>query len=306
MYDYSSPYGESCYRLMARTGQFIYLRTRGYLDIDRDSNQVRSFVCHNALVDEEEGKKLVREMKKKFAIMIQETEFSTNDATDVPAVENPVQLERAILSLITNLHGNVEQTTVTATQTITHTGTTPRPAPSPNDQHYQSDQESESSRNAKSPPLSIIAPQPNTIKSSITKSVNVIVTASKGSLRFTDNQSPSDSEQESSQQSKQPQNQSQNPLDQQFGLDGDNRELENQSRPSVLQKVIATTQVTVQGNGGDRRTTSVISPPLSGHQVIHQHTTMTMTMTTSTGQGADPLPRGLDFGDLDADMPQIK
>lgn len=160
---------------MARTGEFIYLRTRGYLDIDRDSNQVRSFVCHNALVDEEEGKRLVREMKKKFAIMIQETDFASSDA-DVPAVENPVQLERAILSLITNLHN-------------TPTSSVDDMVPSPADTHYSTDGHESDTNHAKSPPLNLIPPKPSTIKTSITKSVNIVVSASKGILNYKSNMS---------------------------------------------------------------------------------------------------------------------
>lgn len=144
---------------MARTGQFIYLRTRGYLDIDRDTNQVRSFVCHNTLVDEDEGKRLVNEMKKKFAIMIQETEFSTTD-TEAAGVENPDQIVDAVLSLVTDLHGSDDHR-ITATEPSKHTDS------------------NDLDRNVKSPPLAIIAPNASTIKSSITKSVTVIGSASK-------------------------------------------------------------------------------------------------------------------------------
>lgn len=158
VYDTSSPYGESCYRLMARTGQFIYLRTRGYLDIDRETNQVCSFVCVNMLVDEDEGKQLIREMKRKFTIMIQETEIAT-DEPDVPAVENPAQLERAIMSLITNLH---------------HTGSTNDPIASPETECSSDDHESDTNRSVKSPPLEIIAPKPSTIKTSIERSMGVV------------------------------------------------------------------------------------------------------------------------------------
>lgn len=148
---------------MARTGQFIYLRTRGYLDIDRDTNQVRSFVCVNSLVDEDEGKKLVKEMKKKFTIMIQETEISTNEP-DVPAVENPVQLERAIISLITNLSHHPSITEMAAS-----------PETQGSDGH-----ESDTNRSVKSPPLEIIPPKPSTIKTSIVRSMDVVSTTVKG------------------------------------------------------------------------------------------------------------------------------
>lgn len=163
VYDYNSPYGESCYRLMTRTGDFIYLRTRGYLDIDRDTNQVRSFVCVNALVEEEEGKKLVREMKKKFTIMIQETEISSNEP-DVPTVENPVQLERAIISLITNLHHGPGSSSSSVGKMIE----------SPDAQGSSDGHESDTSRSVKSPPLEIIPPKPSSIKTSILNSMDVV------------------------------------------------------------------------------------------------------------------------------------
>lgn len=162
VYDFNSPYGESCYRLMTRTGDFIYLRTRGYLDIDRDTNQVRSFVCVNALVEEEEGKKLVREMKKKFTIMIQETEISSNEP-DVPTVENPAQLERAIISLITNLHHGPGSS-----------GSAGKMIESPEAQGSSDGHESDTSRSVKSPPLEIIPPKPSSVKTSILNSMDVV------------------------------------------------------------------------------------------------------------------------------------
>lgn len=173
MYDFNSPYGESCYRLMTRTGHFIYLRTRGFLDIDRDTNQVRSFVCVNTLVDEEEGKKLVKEMKKKFTIMIQETEITSNEP-DVPAVENPVQLERAIISLITNLHHENQQNLSNSPETQAS-----------NDGH-----ESDTSRSVKSPPLEIIPPKTSSIKTSIVNSLPVV----NSTIRQTEQYSSSDTD----------------------------------------------------------------------------------------------------------------
>lgn len=166
MYDYGSTYGESCYRLMARTGQFIYLKTRGYLDIDRDTNEVRSFVCHNTLITEDEGRKLIREMKKKFAVIIQREGDYAPIECDEPAVENPVQLERAILSLITNLHSS--STVESSDENV----------PSPTNT-YNSDDLGSDCRNTKSPALAYIAPKAETIKVSIDKSVKIIETSTK-------------------------------------------------------------------------------------------------------------------------------
>lgn len=171
MYDYGSTYGESCYRLMARTGQFIYLKTRGYLDIDRDTNEVRSFVCHNTLITEDEGRKLIREMKKKFAVIIQREGDYAPIECDEPAVENPVQLERAILSLITNLHSS------SAIESIDENINS---VPSPTNT-YNSDDLGSECRNTKSPALAYIAPKVETIKVSIDKSVKIIETSASTS-----------------------------------------------------------------------------------------------------------------------------
>lgn len=103
MYDFGNPIGESCYRLISRSGQFIYLKTKGILEIDEKMRQVRSFVCINTLVTDEEGKRLIKEMKKKFSAIISKEELSAMES-DVSTVENPLLLERAILNLITNLN----------------------------------------------------------------------------------------------------------------------------------------------------------------------------------------------------------
>lgn len=134
------------------------------MDIDRDTNQVRSFVCVNALVEEEEGKKLVREMKKKFTIMIQETEISSNEP-DVPTVENPAQLERAIISLITNLHHGPGSS---------GSGSGGKMIESPDAQGSSDGHESDTSRSVKSPPLEIIPPKPSSVKTSILNSMDVV------------------------------------------------------------------------------------------------------------------------------------
>lgn len=69
MYDRGESKGSSCYRLQSRNGQFIYLRTFGFLEID-DKGIVESFVCVNTLVPEHEGKILNYEMKKRFSALI--------------------------------------------------------------------------------------------------------------------------------------------------------------------------------------------------------------------------------------------
>ncbi|KAG6446552.1 hypothetical protein O3G_MSEX004474 [Manduca sexta] len=109
MYDQHRLYGESCYRLMTKNGEFIYMRTRGRLDVDKDSRVVTSFVCTNTVVDEAEGKYLIKMMKKKFNIktkkegeLLKLVDKEEADKKDLP-VEDPRQLEKVILHLVTNL-----------------------------------------------------------------------------------------------------------------------------------------------------------------------------------------------------------
>lgn len=155
VYDFGRNYGESCYRLMARSGQFIYLKTRGCLEVDDKTREVHSFVCVNSLVSDEEGRRLVREMKKKFSAIISEAELSAMES-DVPAVENPQNLEQAILNLITNLNNQATYDDDAASMISDSTT------------------ENEDLRRNRTPPLAIIAPKSNTIKTSIFKAVGVL------------------------------------------------------------------------------------------------------------------------------------
>jgi hypothetical protein len=140
---------------MSRTGQFIYLKTRGSLEVDDKTRQVHSFVCVNSLVTDEEGRRLIREMKKKFSAIITEAELSAMES-NIAALENPQKLESAILNLITNLNNQAsyddDNISMVSDSTI----------------------ETDDTRRTKSPPLAIIAPKSNTIKNSISKAVAVI------------------------------------------------------------------------------------------------------------------------------------
>lgn len=88
MYDQHRLFGESCYRLITKNGQLIYMRTRGCLDVDRDSRAVTSFVCTNTVVDEEEGKQLIKLMKRKFILLVNNNEASTVEEIDDDTHDN--------------------------------------------------------------------------------------------------------------------------------------------------------------------------------------------------------------------------
>lgn len=155
MYDYNQPNGESCYRLMTRTGDFIYLKTRGYLEVDDSTKVVKSFVCINTLVSDEEGRRLVQEMKRKFSVIVDQKDLP--DESDEPAVEDQQQIEQAVMNLITNFHPSNEEDELKALP----------PAASPGRSSTAGDG------------LAIIAPRPNAVKLSILKSMKVVTIASK-------------------------------------------------------------------------------------------------------------------------------
>ncbi|XP_072930598.1 uncharacterized protein [Epargyreus clarus] len=111
MYEQHRLFGESCYRLMTKNGEFVYMRTRGRLDVDENSKIAKSFVCTNTVVSEEEGKFFIDQMKKRFNILVNNCPDSLladregsepYEENSIP-VEDPRQLEKVILHLVTNL-----------------------------------------------------------------------------------------------------------------------------------------------------------------------------------------------------------
>ncbi|KAJ8924626.1 hypothetical protein NQ315_000776 [Exocentrus adspersus] len=108
MYDRGESKGSSCYRLQSRNGQFIYLRTFGFLEID-DQGTVESFVCVNSLVNEVEGLHLINDMKKRYSALIisgifnEQNMVSSSNDDSMDLVEDPQQVEQAVAHLMHNL-----------------------------------------------------------------------------------------------------------------------------------------------------------------------------------------------------------
>lgn len=101
MYDKNREFGESYYRLMSRSGNFIYMRTRGFLEIDKEK-KVQSFVCVNSVIQEDYGKKMMEEMKRKYSVIV-DADKKHNDrveSLDDPPVEHPKRLERIVMHLV--------------------------------------------------------------------------------------------------------------------------------------------------------------------------------------------------------------
>ncbi|XP_011336854.1 uncharacterized protein LOC105279025 isoform X2 [Ooceraea biroi] len=88
MYDHSEPYGMSCYRLLTKTGTYIFLRTNGYLEYDKDTQKMISFVCINTLISEKEGIKLLKEMKDRYSSMSETNSLFLQDVEEVSSPDS--------------------------------------------------------------------------------------------------------------------------------------------------------------------------------------------------------------------------
>lgn len=214
VYDCNSSYGESTYRLFTRNGNIIYLQSKGYLEIDKETNKVHSFVCVNTLLDDEEGKRRVQEMKKKFSVIIN-TQIPQS-TVDVPASEHPALLEKAVLRLIQNLQksdqegahmGEIEADEYVDEEDDDEEDQDEGPSDfgdsysahqqQPHSHPHQTQQpqqfhpvrshhgpmmaiSSHGQGSSKTPPLALVPPEASSVKSSISKSISVVnVTAAK-------------------------------------------------------------------------------------------------------------------------------
>lgn len=74
MYETCDVTGESCYRLISRTGRFIYLRTEGFMEVGQ-SNYISSFVCRNTLMTDDEGERLIAIMKEQYSMYVNELQM---------------------------------------------------------------------------------------------------------------------------------------------------------------------------------------------------------------------------------------
>lgn len=102
MYDQSREFGESYYRLMSRSGHFIYMRTRGFLEIDHDTKRVQSFVCVNSVIGDDYGQRMMEDMKRKYSVIVDMNQDQSERVTvsDEAPVEHPKKLERIVMHLV--------------------------------------------------------------------------------------------------------------------------------------------------------------------------------------------------------------
>jgi hypothetical protein len=70
VYSKGGGYGQSTYRLQNKTGEFIFLRTHGHLEYDKETNKPISFICVNTLLSKAEGWKGLEAMKERFSAKV--------------------------------------------------------------------------------------------------------------------------------------------------------------------------------------------------------------------------------------------
>ncbi|XP_039961385.1 uncharacterized protein LOC120775315 [Bactrocera tryoni] len=162
MYDNFDEQGESYYRLLARNGTFIYLHSQGYYDTVDTERNVYSFVCINTLLDEEEGRYYMEDMKRRFSTIIH-SNLPISSTVDAPASHDPVRLERSVMFLIDNLQTRRTQGNGTGCGEDTAT---------------QADNERTKSRR-----LMLVPPEVSSVRSSIMQSLSVVNIAAKNLRR---------------------------------------------------------------------------------------------------------------------------
>ncbi|XP_059080647.1 circadian locomoter output cycles protein kaput-like [Tigriopus californicus] len=71
MFANTSGEGFTTYRLLCRDGNYITLQTRGYLEFNKHTQKVESFMAVNTILDDEEGKKYLEQQRERFTPYIE-------------------------------------------------------------------------------------------------------------------------------------------------------------------------------------------------------------------------------------------
>lgn len=112
MYDKGEGSGSSTYRLKTKNGEFIYMRTCGYLEIDQTTHSIGSFICVNSLISKEEGENGIAEMRRRYSPEILKNKKDLTEGTvtatfaelALHGVDSYQKLNIAIKELTSGLH----------------------------------------------------------------------------------------------------------------------------------------------------------------------------------------------------------
>uniref|UniRef100_W8C156 Circadian locomoter output cycles protein kaput n=1 Tax=Ceratitis capitata TaxID=7213 RepID=W8C156_CERCA len=192
MYDDGRTTGESTYRLSTNTGQYIYLRSKGFLDVDETNNVVHSFLCVNTLLDEEEGKRKLAQMRRDYGPRVSK-EFP-HLALKSPDAHDPQELENAVFRLVENLQKPSAEYDEDDGDSSTESYSSEYVPPSEEEirrcsAHFFKNSYStvhaagyRFGKSSKTPPLALVPPEACSIRTSINRSINVVNTTAVKNL----------------------------------------------------------------------------------------------------------------------------
>ncbi|OXA45801.1 aryl hydrocarbon receptor nuclear translocator-like protein 2 isoform X2 [Folsomia candida] len=80
--------GYSVYRLRSKTGALIYLRTRGFLEFNKTTQKVETFVCINTLLTTDEGDKELEKERERITPFITFQQVTTTTSTNMSSSAN--------------------------------------------------------------------------------------------------------------------------------------------------------------------------------------------------------------------------
>jgi len=75
MFASSNGEGTTVYRLFTQTGELICLQTKGFLEFNKTTNKIESFLCINTLIKPEDAQHYLNQQKERFTPFITELEI---------------------------------------------------------------------------------------------------------------------------------------------------------------------------------------------------------------------------------------
>lgn len=96
--------GTTVYRLFTNTGELICLQTKGFLEFNKATKKIESFLCINTLIREEDQDKYLNEQKEKFTPYISELQNASNmKSLALEDLSQPKKLKSSNISVISKI-----------------------------------------------------------------------------------------------------------------------------------------------------------------------------------------------------------
>lgn len=82
MFASSNGEGTTVYRLTTQTGELICLQTKGFLEFNKTTNKIESFLCINTVIRPEDTERYLNEQKERFTPFITEVQINSMAASN--------------------------------------------------------------------------------------------------------------------------------------------------------------------------------------------------------------------------------